>query len=169
MITWVNCENHESITDWLVSHTSLARGQGSYSWPLTDPSLQTALGGNNTFHRLEMLPDWLIALIIWRIWSDSLFSVSAPPCSRPSPAIIIWLFITSPWKRDPAPSVITAHADSSSHMHGFLHLTPSRGLFYCNRFNIPQMSRLIYTHTTVDGMIYSFALIDFLGRRVWLV
>lgn len=43
-----------------INKSSLSRGQRSYSWPLTDPWLQTALGGNNTFYRPKRSQiDWL--------------------------------------------------------------------------------------------------------------
>lgn len=149
----------------------LSPGQGSCSWPLADPWLQTAPGGNNTFRRPKRPHiDWLPLSFVGS--GPILFSLSLLPplpSSLPSlPGTHNLTFITSRWNTDPAPSVITAPSDSSSHMHGFLHLTQSGGLLYCNRFNIPQMSQLIYIHATLDGMIYSTSLIDFPSRRAWL-
>lgn len=146
----------------------MAQGQRSYSWPLTDPWLQLHREEItlSTVRSVHGLTDCSYHLTDLFQFSFLCFSPDSP-C--PSLALIITLFITSRRNRDPAPSVTTAHADSFSHMHGFLNLTQSRGLLYCNRFNIPQMSQPIYTHATVDGMIYCTALIDFPGFRDWLV
>lgn len=88
IITRLISGEQESITP------HLSPGQGSCSWPLADPWLQTALGGNNTFRRPKRSHiDWLPLSFVGS--GPILFSLSllppSPTLSRPSPALIIWL------------------------------------------------------------------------------
>lgn len=104
---------------------------------------EIALSSIQTVPRLTDCPNHLSDLVQF---SFSLFLLPCTPLSLPSTHNLTF-FITSRRNGDLGPSVMTAHADSSSHMHGFLHLAQSGGLLYCNRFNIPQMSQLIYIYT----------------------